>query len=119
MEKRVDVLECCPTTEGMSHDAHRAIDGSHQPQLLDGMDHIVGAGLQGVDCAVIIGVQCCAQTQRVLCRGAAVTAQIQHKGGQVRMCLSETLGGHPQILARAQQTMEEEDGPTAALAGCR
>ena len=110
----MDVLECCSTTEGMSHDAHWTIDRAHKPQLLDGMDDIVGAGLQGVDCAVVIGVQCCAQTQRVHCRGAAVTAQIEHEGGQVRMCLGKTLGGHPHILARAQQTMQKEDGPTIA-----
>ena len=41
-----------------------------------------------------------------------MTSQIQHKGGQVRMRLGEALGGHPQILARAQQTMQKEDGPT-------
>jgi hypothetical protein len=34
------------------------------------------------------------------------------------MGLGEELGGHPQILARAQQTMEEEDCPTAIIAGC-
>ena len=95
MEQRVDVLKSRPTTERMSHDTHWTIDGSHQPQLLDGMDHIDGAGLQCVDCAVIIVGQCCAQTQRVYCRGAAVTAQIEHEGGQVRMGLGETLGGHP------------------------
>ena len=81
MEQCVNVLKCCPTTEGMPHDTHWTIDGSHQPQLLDGMDHIVGAGLQRVDCVVIIVGQCCAQTQRVHCRGAAVTAQIEHESG--------------------------------------
>ena len=37
----------------------------------------------------------------------------------MRMGLGKALGGHPQVLAGTQQTMEEEDGPRAIIAGRR
>ena len=118
MEQGVHVLKRGATTEGMTHDADRTIDGPYQPQLLDGMDHIVGAGLQRVDRAMVVIAQC-AWPQGILCRGAAVAAKIEHEGGQMRMGLGQALGGHPQVLAGTQQTMEEEDGPRAIIAGRR
>ena len=53
--------------------------------------------------------------QRVQRRRGAVAAQIQHKSGKVRVGLGEALGRHAQVLARTEESMEEEDGALLSL----
>ena len=54
MEESVDVLQRRPAAEAVAHHPHRTVDGSEQAQLPDGVDHIVGAGLQRVDSTVLL-----------------------------------------------------------------